>query len=197
MGERQTDPFDGYSLYALLSKLELANEEDDWEWEAELVVWNRVEDEDPLDVTTLPLLFQGEEIQQGPDLLNPRILFAQFREETIDNMVEGLDDFYEYMNGLLKKVSIIHNLWGKVDLVTVWVNGEELIVNKAMIDEGLIKSDNFWDSLEEENLWNTLEMELLNETLEKTRLDKGKRKADIYQTFRMIYQTFGRNLPRK
>lgn len=47
-----------------------------------------------------------------------------------------------------------------------------------MVDEGLIKSDNFWDFLEDENLWDTLALELLNETLEKTRLDKGKRKAD-------------------
>lgn len=70
--DRQADPFDGYSLYTLFLELELADEEeDDWECEAEPVVWHQVEDEDPLDVTTLPLLFHGEEVQQGPDLLNP------------------------------------------------------------------------------------------------------------------------------
>ncbi|KAI8530517.1 hypothetical protein RHMOL_Rhmol11G0065400 [Rhododendron molle] len=47
-----------------------------------------------------------------------------------------------------------------------------------MVDEGLIESDNFWDSLKEESLWDTFGMELLNEILEKTRLDKGKWKAD-------------------
>ncbi|KAF7145090.1 hypothetical protein RHSIM_Rhsim04G0136000 [Rhododendron simsii] len=140
------------------NELELVDEENDWEWEAEPAVWNRVEEEDPLD----------------------------FHEETIDNMVEGLDDFYEYMNvpaeegddypqyyivdrSLPQPVVQIsdephvfvlntEDLWGKADLVTVWVDGEEPTVNKAMVNEGLIKSDNFWDSLEEENLWNTLEM---------------------------------------
>lgn len=96
--ERQADPFNGYSLYTLFLELELADEEEhDWEWEAELVVWHQVEDEDPLDVTTLPLLFNEEEVQQGPDLLNPRILFAQFRDETLDTITRGLDDYYEYM----------------------------------------------------------------------------------------------------
>ncbi|KAI8530516.1 hypothetical protein RHMOL_Rhmol11G0065300 [Rhododendron molle] len=64
-----------YSLNALFSKLELAEEEDNWEWEAKPPMWHQVEDEDPLDVMTLPLLFHGEEIQQRPDLLNLRILF--------------------------------------------------------------------------------------------------------------------------
>ncbi|KAF7147050.1 hypothetical protein RHSIM_Rhsim03G0117300 [Rhododendron simsii] len=54
------------------TELELAGEEeDDWKWEAEPAMWHPVEDEDPLDVTTLPLLFHGDEVQQEPDLLNP------------------------------------------------------------------------------------------------------------------------------
>ncbi|KAI8568396.1 hypothetical protein RHMOL_Rhmol02G0195700 [Rhododendron molle] len=75
-------------------------------------------------------------------------------------------------------------LWGKAELVNIWVDGEELTVNKAMLDEGSLQVNNnnnvnFWNSLEEENIWNALEMEFLIDTLEKMKIDKGKRKADI------------------
>ncbi|KAF7147363.1 hypothetical protein RHSIM_Rhsim03G0117400 [Rhododendron simsii] len=159
--------------------MELAGEEeDDWKWEAEPAMWHPVEDEDPLDVTTLPLLFHGDEVQQEPDLLNPPIEpntdYPQYyiTDETLPQPVIQISEEPHIA------VLTSEDLWGKADLVTVWVNGEELTVNKAIVDEGLIKSDNFWDPLKEENLRDTLEMELLNETSEKTRLDKGKRKAD-------------------
>lgn len=93
--EIQVDPFDGYSLFALFLEPEPAKDEDDWEWQAEPAIWHRVNDEDPLEDTTLGLLFQGEEVQQGPDLLNPQILFAQFREETIDTIAGDLYVFHE------------------------------------------------------------------------------------------------------
>lgn len=132
--ERQVDPFDRYSLYALFSRLELADEEA------------------PESNIHYPQCYIVDEFEPQP--------VVQIPDEPHIVVLSSED------------------LWGKADLVTVWVDGEELPVNKAMVDEGLIKSDNFWDSLEEENLWDILEMELLNETLEKTRLDNGKRKAD-------------------
>lgn len=156
----------------MFSDLDLEDkEEDDWDWKAKLDVWQQTEDEDPFDVATLPLLFHEEEPQQGPDLMNPRILFVHFHDETLDVAVEGLDDYYEYMNQPTMEshdypqnyivddtlpqpiaqilgephVAVLdaEDLWGKDELLTVWVNGEELTVNKAMVDQGLIKTDNF------------------------------------------------------
>ncbi|KAF7153668.1 hypothetical protein RHSIM_Rhsim01G0151100 [Rhododendron simsii] len=139
------DAFQDIENRALIDELELADEEEEkWEWEAEPAMWHPIENEDPFDITTLTLLFHTKEAQQGPDLLNPRIPFVQFRDETIDIVTEGLDDYPEYWTRPPvvqisddpdePHVVILssEDLWGKADLVTIWVDGEELVVNKAM-----------------------------------------------------------------
>lgn len=77
------------------------------------------------------------------------------------------------------------DLWAKEELVNIWLDGEELTVNKAMIDEGAIV---------DENLWDVLEMELLRDTLEKTRWTKANaRLIRISQTCGMTSWSFGEN----
>ncbi|KAI8542783.1 hypothetical protein RHMOL_Rhmol08G0166800 [Rhododendron molle] len=119
--ERQADPFNGYSLYALFLELELADEEeDDWEWEAEPAM--------------------------APYTHNT----FRFHNQSLDTVTEGLDDYSEFLNRSVEPnihypqcyivnesdkphIAVISSeeLRGKTDLVTVWVDGEELIVNKA------------------------------------------------------------------
>ncbi|KAI8572224.1 hypothetical protein RHMOL_Rhmol01G0181600 [Rhododendron molle] len=170
-----------------------------------------MDDSDPLDETSLACLFQEEETVEEIDLMNPR-MFSGLNARTIVNLTrnsDALDHALDYL--FLPQEYIIEeffpkpvvkipdepnicvldpeNLWGKSELVNVWIDGEELTVNKAMLDEGSLQAGNsnnnnssnnvnFWNSLEENSIWHALEMETLNETLEKTALDKGKRKAD-------------------
>ncbi|KAI8572213.1 hypothetical protein RHMOL_Rhmol01G0180700 [Rhododendron molle] len=206
--EMMADPLDGYSLFALFTEPEPVKEEDEWEWEREPNGWHWMDDSDPLDETSLAYLFQEEEVVEEMDLMNPR-MFSGLTVRTIVNLTRNSDTLDRAMDYLFLPQEYIieeffpqpvveipdepsicvldpEDLWGKFELVNVWIDGEELTINKAMLDEGSLQigndnsnnNSNFWNSLEEENIWHALEMETLNETLEKTALDKGKRKAD-------------------
>ncbi|KAI8535448.1 hypothetical protein RHMOL_Rhmol10G0175100 [Rhododendron molle] len=206
--EMMADPLGGYSLFALFTEPEPVEKEDEWEWEPEPNRWHWMDDSDPLDETSLAYLFREEEVVEEMDLMNPRML-SGLNVRTIVNLTRDTDVLERAMDYLFLPQEYIieeffpqpvieildepnicvldpEDLWGKSELVNVWMDGEELTVNKAMLDEGSLQisnnngnnNSNFWNSLEEDSIWHALEMETLNETLEKTALDKGKRKAD-------------------
>lgn len=96
----QADPLDGYSLFALFVEPEPIDAEDEWEWEAEPVVWQRIADEDPLDYSSLCYLFR-EEVQQGPDLMDPRPYFQLLRDDIVDAHRENVDFFERAISGAM------------------------------------------------------------------------------------------------
>lgn len=66
----------------------------------------------------------------------------------------------------------LQGLWEDDDAVNLWVGEEEWTVGKAVLEEGITG----------DNLWACETVEELGEALNATRLDKGKRKAEIELT---------------
>ncbi|KAI8559483.1 hypothetical protein RHMOL_Rhmol04G0177500 [Rhododendron molle] len=153
-------------------------DEDEPEWDPTPNERQMIKEDDPLDYVTLALLFMEYEQDVARDRASPRP-FGQ-PQENLENLCKN-DEICPQryvMNDLRPKsvthipdepcVSVIQGLWEDDDTVDLGVGGEEWIVGRAALEEGLIGDD----------LWACETMEELGEAMTATWLDKGKHKAE-------------------
>ncbi|KAF7145467.1 hypothetical protein RHSIM_Rhsim04G0130600 [Rhododendron simsii] len=130
---------------------------DELEWDPTFNEWQMIKEDDPLDYATLPLLFKEYEQDVAHDRASPRPFGQPL--ENLENLCRN-DEFF------------IQGLWEDDDAVNLWVGEEEWTVGKVVLEEGITGDD----------LWACETVEELGEALNATRLDKGKRKAEIELT---------------